>query len=366
MAIIPPLPTRTVNQSLRLTKFSEFIGKTDEEIKNNIFSGIYIDDFELLKNNFDLFQRIVDSKKIDSFYSKEYECLVYIEENLKDYSNIRLSLIDDFENRDRRIIQPIRFEKTQLEIPFSYLMWGIDIKDRQKISLYNSLNQETAWNSNGFDYVTVEELKMVKELIDKLGQKYQGLSDMEKAILISNYIQDNIQYVDTDNISRSSSGIYITDSKGIIVSRERVGNPFNAIFNKFGKCNAIAHATTILLNNPQLSVNMRSLFGEGHVWNVVEIDGKRYFVDNTWCITRNPDRYPQSLKAKSFSDEYLFFGTNTASRIGHHTPETFCKKVSIEDFSREELLQIKQGLLNYETFTKYYKPIFKSKIKRNT
>lgn len=365
MAIIPPLPTRTVNQSLRLTKFSEFIGKTDEEIKNNIFSSIYIDDFELLKNNFDLFQRIVDSKKIDSFYSKEYECLEYIEEKLKNYSNIRLSLIDDFENRDRSYLQPKRFEKTQLEIPFSYLMWGIDIKDNQKISLYNSLNQEKTWNSNRFDYVTAEELKRVKELVIILAEKYQGLNNIEKVLLISNYLQNNIQYVDVDNVSYASDGTYITDSKGIIVSSEKVGNPFNAIFNKFGKCNAIAHATTILLNNPQLSVNMRSLFGEGHVWNVVEIDGKRYFVDNTWCITRNPDRYQQSLKARSFSDEYLFFGTNIANRIGYHTPETFCKEVSKEDFSREELLQIKQGLLNYETFTKYYKPVFKSKIKRN-
>ena len=37
----------------------------------------------------------------------------------------------------------------------------------------------------------------------------------------------------------------------------------------------------------------------------VAIDGKQYVVDNTWEITRNPNKMEDSLKAKSFSYEYL-------------------------------------------------------------
>lgn len=363
MPKLPPMPMRTYRKSLKLTKFSEFIGRSDEDIKSNGYSGIYIDDFELLKNNFDLFQRIVDLKNIDKFYSKDYKALIYIEENLKDYANIRLSLIDDFENRDRSYLEPRRFEKSELEIPFSYLMWNIDIEDRQKMSLYNYITNDKMWNSNSYDYVTLEELKRIKELVITLSEKYKDLSDIEKTILISNYIQNTVQYVDDNNVSEASDGVYITDSNGIIVDGSKTGNAYNALFNGFGKCNAIAHATTILLNNPYMDVNVRGIYGNGHVWNVVEIDGKRYFVDNTWCITRNKDRYTESLKARSFSDDYLFFGTDTASRIGHHNLETYCPTVQKDDMDREKLLIIRNGLLSIEDFDHYNKPVFKSRKK---
>ena len=162
------------------------------------------------------------------------------------------------------------------------------------------------------------------------------------------------------NISEASDGIYITDSNGLEI-KNQVSFPQTVIFDKYGKCNGIAHATTLLMNNPQINVNMRSVYGGGHTWNVVEIDGKYYYVDNTWAITRNKDRYEESLKAKSFSDEYILFGQKTAAEIGHHVPDTLHKEIETEDFQHEIITETQKRLVKVASFTDYDPPVFSSR-----
>ena len=84
----------------------------------------------------------------------------------------------------------------------------------------------------------------------------------------------------------------------------------------------IANLSTLLLNNEVMNVETESVCGSGHVWNKVLIDGKYYYFDNTWSITRNENVSEEGLIALSFTKKYLLFGNNTANSIGHHNPES--------------------------------------------
>ena len=119
----------------------------------------------------------------------------------------------------------------------------------------------------------------------------------------------------------------------------------------------ISNASTLLLNNPQMDVEAESVYGCGHVWNKVLIDGKYYYFDNTWSITRNENMCEDGLVALSFTKKYLLFGKKTANAIGHHDPET----VFIYDgiISEDDAIQ-----MDYQQQFKYQeKPIYCSKRK---
>ena len=116
----------------------------------------------------------------------------------------------------------------------------------------------------------------------------------------------------------------------------------------------IANTSTLLLNNPQMNMEVESVYGCSHVWNKVLIDGKYYYFDNTWSITRNENMSEEGLIALSFSKKYLCFGQKTATAIGHHDPEsTFIYDGII---SEDDAIQT-----NYEQqFVYQKKPIYKS------
>ncbi len=364
----PALPPKkkTGNEEPRtyFTKLSDYIGKTTEEIEKHFCYSIYIDSIDLLKNNFDLVKKLISIKKGLTFYSESYECLKLFEEKLDAPEDVTLSLIDDFENKDRSYIDLSFFQKAKIEIPFPYILWIPQIPDHQQISLYHNCITLHPYCSNSYQCVSLEKLKKIRQIIHILSEQYKGLSDLEKVILISNYIQDHVQYVAAKNKSEASDGTYITDSKGLEITRQLVDSPENVLLSNFGLCNGIAHATTLLLNNPEMNVNTRAVVGGGHVWNVVLVDGKYYYIDNTWSITRNDDRYPGSLKARKFSSAYLLFGTDKARTLGHHIPESYTPPVEQTDLSSETLKDPKKKLAKVASFEDYQKPVFASRLEK--
>lgn len=364
MPELPKRKPRELLEKLDLIKLSQFIDKSDMIIKLNIHNYVYIDNLDVLREHFDIVKRMVAPGRIDTFYTDDVKCIEYVEEHLGEVTNVTLSLIDDFENKDRSYLDLRKFEKIKVEIPFSYVLWTPHILDNQKISLYSRKDRLYSYCSNSYENVSLDNLKRIRDIISGLSEKYKGLSDLEKTILISNYLQNRVQYVDEDNVSVGSKGMYITDSRGLPITYQLVGSPETVLLQDFGLCCGIGNATTLLLNNPEMNVNMRSVHNWGHIWNVVCLDGKYYFVDNTWNITRNKDQYPASLKAKSFSSDYLFFGTDTAKRIGHHIPDSYCPVVEKEDMSRSVVNDTKEKLLRLDRFSDYNKPVFKSRLKK--
>ena len=359
-----PLPRRNRPKQVlpQIYKFSELLNQSEEVIKSNDAPALHIDDFDLLRENFTFFQQLVKSGKYKKIYSENYECLKYIDRTLEEPSNVVLSLIDDMENKDRSYINAREFTKTTLEIPITYLLWNPILEEQQAISLHSLKGTLQPMCTNNIESMSLEDLKRIKEITLKISNEYQGLSNLEKAILISNYIQKTVQYVAEKNISETSSGTYITDSNGLEVTTLMTSIPQTVLFDKFGKCCGIAHATTLLMCNPEMDVNVRSIYGSGHVWNIMEVDGQYYYIDNTWAITRNPDRYEESLKARSFTSEYILFGQSKADEIGHHVPETIHPEIEQEDFPRELIDETQKRLVKVASFSNYDPPVFSSRL----
>ena len=79
----PALPARKKKGTIvkKIYDFKEFLTATDEEIKDN--HDIFIDDFNLLIENFDFLERIIDKGSMIEIYSPDYKILEYINNNCK-------------------------------------------------------------------------------------------------------------------------------------------------------------------------------------------------------------------------------------------------------------------------------------------
>ena len=363
--ILSELPRRR-QKTIRyeLLRFSDFV-KHPELINHSKYSSIYIDDVNLFKENFDLFLKMLSANFFKRFSCHDYEGLKFIENELKNQANIQVGLVDDFQNKDRSYINIDEFEKTELVIPIAYSSWNVQSSNDIPIACYYSnLGHYSPFGIIGFSKISKEFLPKLNEIISEISNNWDSYTELDKLILISNYLQDRVQYVDENNLSEGKKGIYITDSNGIDVNFN-VHNPEVTLLQRFGVCEGIANATTLLLNNPTININARSVFGSNHVWNVVEIDGKFYQVDNTWSITRNESQYPESLKAKDFTSDYLLLGSKKMAELGHHNAATILPQLSDDDYPREKINERQKVLSKQVRFHDYSQPVFKSYLKVN-
>ena len=134
------------------------------------------------------------------------------------------------------------------------------------------------------------------------------------------------------------------------------------MFNGFGVCEGIGKATSILLNNPEININANCVRSSSHLWNIVQIDGVWYYVDNTWAITRNPNQYEDALKAKEFTSQYLLFGTDMANNMGHHVPIDYSPLISTTDYDDNRISTSVKKLVRKHRFTNYDEPVFSSRF----
>lgn len=362
MAELPPLPKRRRIIQYNLPKFSDYV-KHPELLLHSKYRSVYIDDVELFKENFDLFLKMLTTNLFETFSCHDYECLKFIEKELTDRYGIRLGLVDDFQNQDRSYINIDEFEKTNIVIPIAYSLWNVQASKDIPIACYHS--NVGNYNPFGIDEcsrISREFSLGVNDAILGIADDWDNYADLDKVMLISNYLQDKVQYVDNNNVSEGQKGIYITDSNGVDVNRN-VHSPETVLFQRFGVCEGIANATTLLLNNPIVNVNARSAFGSSHVWNVIWVDDKFYFSDNTWAITRNKSQYPESLKARVFTSDYLLLGSKKMKELGHHEATTILPPLSDDDYPREKIEERQKVLSKQFQFHDYSQPVFKSYLK---
>ena len=120
-------------------------------------------------------------------------------------------------------------------------------------------------------YTTQEQEEQVSEKIDTLFQNWgmDEKTDYQKIQLIYDYICSNVTY-DYKNLNDSSNRLKYT--------------AYAALMNGTAVCQGYA----ILLYRMALEAGLDSRFisglgyGEGHGWNIVEINGLYYDVDSTW------------------------------------------------------------------------------------
>ena len=247
-----------------------------------------------LINNIKLFLECIKLIRINNILAIDYESAIIIDE-LKGKGLInkdKVYLIDDNKQIDRSYIDTTKLNNIKLIIPNTYAMWNIKFNDKLYCYqyLYNNMAIENDTFSGYYDKETLIEVERIASMIKDFDD---NLTDVEKIILISNYLQKYCTYKDDRNIDPKELG----DSK-------------TALFKGIGICRTFADATTLLSNNPYLNLKVRDVRSENHVWNIIELNGKYYQIDNSRAISNGLYTDKENLRTDKFNKEYLLFGTN--------------------------------------------------------
>ena len=276
--------------------------------------------------------------------SDDFNVGIYMGELLRDLPLIKdFHLLDDFQNRDRSYIQANALPKGMRfrSIPNSYIQWGANKKNLnygfQKINNVPVVQFDTA-DTTPY-YPSKEALEEIDRIITDFS-KIPNLTFIDKVVLVANYLQQNVQFV-SGKVSHTVDGNYECEG----YSYEKYGgidSVNNVIFDKIGKCNCISRAMMLMLNNPKMNVNCRIANSPGHSYCSVYDDktGELYCVDPTWCISRNPNRFKDTLKASSFSDEFILIGQDKLSTMDFHNTSNVLPKIfSQKSIDRKLILQ---------------------------
>lgn len=121
------------------------------------------------------------------------------------------------------------------------------------------------------------------------------MSDLEKEVVIHNYLVNNIVYDESDpNTAHNAYGALI---KGLAVC-DGYSKAFKYFMDRFGIENGLV-----------LSYEM------AHAWNYIKIDGVSYFVDTTWDD-------PVSNSAKGYKDNLKYFNVTQSKLLEDHVWDT--------------------------------------------
>lgn len=314
----PRLPKRSIPDHIIIKKDYSY----SEILENNIpleqINSIIVSKDNLDKDMSKIIELINNGTSIKCL---DLESAIFLDKLLNDKVANKIILIDDGLRISREYIDLSKLKNINLCIPLTYLLWGVKFNNSVDTYCFKLLNPQTGdfhyTSLNGNENITLDNLKRLRDTINQLS-KYNVKTEIEKVALISDFIQSRVQFIDGYE-SQSSRGTFITPQipqydeyrkkSGLI---ETVNNDNN------GVCIGIANLSTVLLNNEAFNSETESVYGPGHVWNKVLIDGKYYYFDNTWSITRSEDAQEDSLITLSFQKQYLLFGLNTANNIGHH------------------------------------------------
>ena len=296
----------------------------DEVLRTGLQMILSIDE---LKDNIDIF--IKYSKKVLDYCCKDYESALLLNRLMNDgkIESHNITLMDDNKMQDRSYIDTTIFNN-RLIIPDSYLMCGV--KYQNTVITYCFTNKARGGyyfdtENIEIDNETIQEAKRIASMIAEFPYP---LTDIEKIIIVSNYIQMYNQFIGGLE-SHVGQEKYVIDSindndlffKKINTNDSIFDKPSTALLRHFGVCRTFAFATTLLLNNPYLKINIKNVKNDigDHIWNVVELNGKLYHLDNSRNISRGKNRMDDALRATKFNIDYLLIGQDTIRQMGHET-----------------------------------------------
>lgn len=346
------LPKRRNDKGIRVFKkdyaYKEILEK---EIPENEINSVILSTGDLGLDMSKLFRLIDFNVKIKCL---DFDSVLFLDSILNGKIDNEVFLVDDGLRLPREYIDLTRLKNIKLRIPLTYLLWGVKFNESVDTYCFRIKNPFAGFMNytslNGNTNITLEDLKKIRSTLNVLS-RYNMKSDAEKVMLVSDYIQSRTQFVEGIE-SESSRGIFVTPTcdgakSGLV---ETVNN------NGYGVCMGIANLSTLFLNNIEFDCEVESVYGSSHVWNKVLIDGKYYYFDNTWNITRSSNLADDSLITLSFEKKYLLLGAQTLNSLGHHeqvTVDVYGNGViSEEDYSK---------IVNYDSKFNYnQKPIYSS------
>ena len=304
----------------------ELKNMTKEEVINKC-SGIIVDNKSLLEN-LDLFLNYSLFFRIQSILLLDYESVLILEKlKAKEiFKRDKVYLLDDGKQIDRSYIDTTKLKNITLIVPNTYAMWGVKFDNKLFCYQYLYVNKSIE-NDLFHGYYDRETLLEVERIASMIKEFSETLTEVEKVILISNYLQKYCEFKETE--------------KGF--SEKDIGDLKTALFYNIGVCRTFADATTLLSNNPYLKLKVRNVRSKDkpvHVWNIIELNGKLYQIDNSRAISNGKNTKPGELKTSKFNSEYLLFGQNSLKKLCHEEisrgliSNTLLSK---EDFDRDYL-----------------------------
>lgn len=279
-------------------------------------------------------------------YSKDFRIAEYFDTALKIFQTKKaFHLLNDYEMSNRSNIDFSHMNYYEVYVPLDYMMH----MPNSNVTYYtdNEVREGNCIISGRADNrKSHQELpNMINGIVDEIFGKLpmEELDDVDKSVLVSNWIQRKMQFIEGRK-SWVQGKKYICDEFNF--NNGDVHDMLTAIQHNYGVCSAFAGLSVALLNNPRVNCKCNLVFSMegGHTYFVQHVDGKQYVVDNTWGITRNPNKMGEALKAKSFSDEYLLIGNdklneNEDIRIHHISYGCHKYEIADESISRERILQ---------------------------
>lgn len=299
--------------------------------------------------------------------SNDFRVAEYFNVLLKNFNIEKyFDLLNDFEFKDRSEIDFSALSFDESTIPFDYIMYGVDPNGITKYNLQTEKQDNIVKilpQHSQKKYLNIQD--KINCIIDEIfGQlPMEQLDEIDKNVLVSNWIQRYIQFI-AGKVSEVGSKEFICDD---FKANDDTGDIMTIIDKHFGVCDGIAKLSVALLSNPRVNCKCNlsyCYYYDAHAFFTQLIDGVPYITDNTWCITRNPHHVGESLKASSFSDEYILIGQDKISEdedtLKHHTRTGLFKGTIPENgIPRERINQSIEKLKNLGvTFSYDEPPIF--------
>lgn len=292
--------------------------------------------------------------------SSDFRIADYFDKLLEGFEGRKeFDLLNDLEIRDRANIDFSKFHYDEVTVPYDYLMY---IKNSEGIHKYSTTNFKSgkiieSGESKQYAYPDMKE--KIDSIIDEIfgNLAMEALDDVDKSVLVSNWIQKNIQFIE-GKISTVKNKRYICEDFN---SKDDIEDVKTIMDKKFGVCNGIAKLSVALLSNPRVGCKCNMAHSPGHAYFTQIIDGKTYVTDNTWCISRNPNHMKDSLKASEFSSEYLLIGQDkineNESTLAYHTRYgIYSGKIEKQGISGERIEQSVQKLKSLGVDFSYNQP----------
>jgi transglutaminase-like putative cysteine protease len=180
------------------------------------------------------------------------------------------------------------------------LSWFIEpqyVKTATKIdSAFAKTIETSMYNQEELDYTVAQAKSIVQSLVNN------SMSDYEKLDRIYSYITKNVIYDDnyySGNIPRISYTAY------------------GALKYNIAVCEGYSELLSLMLNlagvENKIIAGTFNSNGEGHAWNLVQLNGKYYHVDATWDAGN--DRREYFLKSDAYMQKYKTWDTNSYPKV---------------------------------------------------
>lgn len=187
-----------------------------------------------------------------------------------------------------------------------YIEYNYSDKIPMKVNFKYEYSRDEVYQINDSIY---PEVKKYLESVSNL------TSDYERALNAYEYIINNTTY---DNI-RANAGYKAFED----MDKEAIPcwNITGVFINHDAICRGYAQAYQYLMNLQGIECGY--VYGEGHCWNIIKLDGDWYYVDVTWGDPVTAISYADTGEVRYVEDgiDYSYFCMTTEQLLQLHTPD---------------------------------------------